>query len=61
MFKDIETLRETIRKFKLQRLEKKIVSLAKPAISMMITAVDEQNLPLGASKLGGLGRRRPNN
>jgi hypothetical protein len=26
MFKDIETLRETIRKFKLQRLEKKIVS-----------------------------------
>jgi uncharacterized protein YwqG len=54
MFKDIETLRETIRKFKLQRLEKKIVSLAKPAISMVTTAVDEQNLPLGTSKLGGL-------
>lgn len=54
MFKDLETLREAIRRFKLQRLEDEIVSLAKPAIHMVPTVAVEQDLPLGVSKLGGL-------
>lgn len=54
MFKNTETLREAIQKFKLQRLEEKLISLAKPAIAMVTTAVDELDLPLGSSKLGGL-------
>jgi uncharacterized protein YwqG len=54
MFKDVDELRAQIRAFKLQRLEEKIVSLAKPAIFMKRTKVLQHSFPPGASRLGGL-------
>lgn len=54
MFKDIETLREQIRSVGLNRLEEEIIRLAQPCIYMIREAVDDDKLPLGSSKLGGL-------
>ncbi len=54
MFEDVETLREQIRSFGLNRLEEKIIQLAQPCIYMTREAVDDDKLPVGASKLGGL-------
>ncbi|MBI1279450.1 MAG: DUF1963 domain-containing protein [Anaerolineaceae bacterium] len=54
MFKDVEALREQIRSFGLNRLEEKIIQLAQPCIYMIREAVDDERLPVGSSKLGGL-------
>ena len=53
MFKDIQELREKIKAFGLERHEEKIVALAKPAIRMLPKRVEDVEIPIGASKLGG--------
>src|SRR5215510_11398881 len=53
MFKRIDELREQIKAFGLERHEEKIVSLAKPAIRMLPKRVEDDEIPIGASKLGG--------
>jgi uncharacterized protein YwqG len=53
MFKDVAKLREQIKVFGLERHEETIVALAKPAIRMLPRRVDEDEIPLGTSKLDG--------
>jgi uncharacterized protein YwqG len=56
MFKNIEELREKIKVFGLEKHEDKIdkiVALAKPAIRMLPKRVEDDEIPIGASKLGG--------
>src|SRR5262245_4251557 len=53
MFKNETDLRAQIHAFKLNRLEEKIVSLAKPSIAIHRTPTNDETLPIGASKLGG--------
>src|SRR5688572_4066318 len=53
MFKDVDALREQLRVYGLERLEDKIVQLAKPAIKLIPYRVDDNAVLIGASKLGG--------
>lgn len=53
MFRNTAHLRQEIGRFGLNALEANIVALARPAVQMIRTRVDEDMLPLGASKLGG--------
>jgi uncharacterized protein YwqG len=53
MFKSLDELREQIKAFGLKRHEEKLVALAKPAIRMLPKLVEEDEIPIGASKLGG--------
>jgi uncharacterized protein YwqG len=53
VFKDIQELREKLKVFGLERHEEKIVALAKPAIRMLPKRVEDDEIPIGASKLGG--------
>ena len=54
MFSDLENLRDQIHAYHLDRLEAQLVKLARPSIRMTCTAVRDEDLPVGASKLGGL-------
>lgn len=54
MYQDMETLRAQIRSYQLERFEEKILRLAKPAIQMTRVAANDDVLPVGTSKLGGL-------
>jgi uncharacterized protein YwqG len=53
MFENLTTLRKMIREFGLRRHEKRIIQLAQPAIQVSRTAVNDDDIPLGASKFGG--------
>jgi uncharacterized protein YwqG len=53
MFKSLDELREQIKAFGLERHEEKLVALAKPAIRMLPSLVEEDEIPIGSSKLGG--------
>jgi len=54
MFSDLQNLRDQIRSYNLDRLEDQLVQLARPSIRMTCTAARDEDLPYGASKLGGL-------
>lgn len=53
MFRSIGHLIEQIHEYKLEAFEDQIVKLAKPSVLMTRTKVNEGDIPIGASKLGG--------
>ena len=53
MFRSIGHLIQQIHEYKLEAFEDQIVSLAKPSVLMTRTKVNEDDIPIGASKLGG--------
>lgn len=53
MFSDVGALRSQIRAYKLHRLEDQLVSLAKPCIRMVPVRIDDDTVPMGASRFGG--------
>lgn len=54
MFQDIDAIRARVRESGLGHIEDQIVQLAKPAIHMTRTPTPDDNMAVGASKLGGL-------
>jgi len=53
MYKNTDELKEAIKTHKLENFEKEILNLAKPSIQILREKVDEDSIPIGASKLGG--------
>ncbi len=53
MFPDLETLKQQIHLHLLDAYEQSILAAVRPGIQMRLTPVNEDELPLGTSKLGG--------
>lgn len=53
MYSNIEELKEAIEICDLEKFEKQILNLTKPAIQILREKADEDSIPIGGSKLGG--------